>query len=102
MMPDHSFQMQFMFDPFQLGQRASAVERFYYPAGHGEPPGISLAIGGDNIVGTHRVLDAVRLEITRRRHDCRHGHAVRLHSPDTVRIISVLPTFSFLQASADE
>src|SRR5882724_13159042 len=89
-----------MLHAFQLSQRASAVKWLHRPAGHRKALGVSLPIGSDHIVGTHRVLDAVGLDVPGRRQDRRRRYTVGLHNPYTIVVVPVLPARFFLQASS--
>src|SRR5574342_658386 len=99
-MPDHALKFQLVFHPFQLIERARAMQRLRRPASDRKPLRITMAVFGYGIVAAHRILDAFGLNVSGRRQDSRHVHAVGFHHAGTISVIALLPVSSLLQTSS--
>jgi len=62
--------------------------------------GISFPIVGQCIVATHRVFNAIGLNVPGGGQDGSPSDAVRLHNAHTVRVVLLLPSVTFLEASS--
>src|ERR1044071_9988991 len=100
--PNHSRESQVVLDALQLAQRTRTVQRLDDAAGDWESFRIARAIRGHRVVATHRILDAVRLNVAGGGEDGRLRNAVGVHDPHPVGVVALLPIRALLQAAAAE